>query len=117
MTIGSGRASILTVLTIAFATVATTVFAGQGKGTPILGVPIPIPGPSSSGDAFCTPRPGSVQLLGFSCLNPDYVGPPVPQDLTFVIPPAPGKLPKKLRYPPDAAPASCDSSGCGCDCD
>ncbi|HVM78643.1 MAG TPA: hypothetical protein VMU06_06465 [Stellaceae bacterium] len=55
-------------------------------------------------------------MLGFSCADPDDVGPPVPQDLTFVIPPAPGKLPKKLRYPPDSSPASCDSSGCDCGC-
>jgi hypothetical protein len=49
-------------------------------------------------------------------MDPSYVGPLVPQDLTFVIPPAPGKLPKKLRYPPDSSPASCDSSGCDCGC-
>lgn len=110
MRIGSRRASITALLAIALATASTAAFAGPGKGLP-LGTPTPIPGPT--GGDVC---PGGITMLpGFPCWNPDYTGPFVPQDLTFVIAPSPGKLPKRLRQPPDSS-GGCDASGCDCGC-
>lgn len=111
MTIRLGLASVVTVMSIALATASTAALAGQGKRLP-LGTPIPIPGPSPEGEAC---PGGMVALPGHACWDPSYTGPFVPQDLTFVIPPAPGKLPKPSQPQPGPS-GSCDASGCDCGC-
>ena len=109
MTIRLGLASVVTVMSIALATASTAALAGQGKRPPP-GTPIPIPGPSSEGEAC---QAGMVALPGHVCWDPSYTGPIVPQGLTFVIPPAPGKLPKPSQHQPDSS-GSCDASSCDC---
>ena len=107
-------AAIAGFLAIGFVAASTSAHAADSCAGPLS---VSLPASSvDDGDLFCTPLPGGVQLIGFSCSDPYYTGSSTPQGLTFVMPNGAYKLPKKLRYPADPVPGGCvcGPTCCGC---